>query len=132
MVQPKLADSFMGVGGWEGLCKVQEAGLQNFPILPTSTWCSESEPHGLEWLAGLGAPAFGPPLAQSHFLDRHLDPCLTRMATVKGSGPWMVCSTASRDADSGTVNKNSIAPQTHTWNRAGWCPMGHEKLLIPG
>lgn len=40
----------MGVGGWEGLCKVQEAGLQNFPILPTSTWCSESEPHGLEWV----------------------------------------------------------------------------------
>lgn len=121
--------------GWEDgrVCaKCRRQDCRTFQSFPPPLGARSLSHMVLSGLAGLGAPAFGPPLAQSHFLDRHLDPCLTRMATVKGSGPWMVCSTASRDADSGTVNKNSIAPQTHTWNRAGWCPMGHEKLLIPG
>lgn len=30
VVKPKLAGSFMGVGEWEGLCKAQEVGLENF------------------------------------------------------------------------------------------------------
>lgn len=105
-VKQVLADSFIGMGGWENLCKVQEAGLENF----YSPFHSHLRCLGLSHVvlsrwAGLRVLAFSLSYAQSRLSACHLELLLPCMAIMEFS-PWMFCSTTLWNADTGMENKN--------------------------
>ena len=121
-VRPQLADSFTGMGGWEGLCQVQEVGLENFSSpFHLHLMCSCSSHWFLSWLAGLGALVFGLCCAQSHSSEHYLELLVTRMS-IMASSPWMLCLTTSWGAGSGMENKNHVFPPVHARRRAGRVP----------
>lgn len=121
-VRPQLADSFAGMGGWEGLCQVQEVGLENLSSpFHLHLTCSRSSHWFLSWLAGLGALVFGLCCAQSHSSEHYLELLVTCMS-VMASSPWMLCLTTSWGAGCGMENKNHVFPSVHAWSRAGRVP----------